>query len=405
MDQLDAAVAAACKNRAPTTPSNDRVLYFGLNETSADGEAAALARRTQVTRIRASADTRVELQGVSFDLATASGPPAFAEALAVAHGMTAEQARALAGILIRTGEPGRDELARLALAWAPAELGRAIPSRLVLSGHSAGGYLWGQHASLRYADVRALAAVFPTAARQVEDVHISGCFSEHEVANAARWTAAFPNLKTLWAYREFCPSGVGAARHLADWEVATRGRTARLDEALVASHPTATAWSLAGGIAATKLPLEERRARAAAADTRFDAYTSGERRIPNAHDPIADRDYAAYRLLAASSEAPRADREEASRRAEALLRLRFYEQSVRGKLARADGSAIDAALTRLGLPPANLAELSRRDVLTLARTARDHAPASPDPVVRRGLALLDGIVELRADVIPASYCQ
>jgi hypothetical protein len=401
--QLDAAVAAACKNRAPPTPTNDRILYFGLNEASADLESAALARRAQVTRIRPHDDGRVSFQGASFDLTTPAGPPAFAEAVAVAHGMMAEQAGALAAILARTQERGRDELARLALAWAPAELGRTIPSRLVLSGHSAGGHLWGQHASVRYAEIRALAAVFPEAARQVEDVHISGCFSEHEVQDAARWTTAFPNLKTLWAYREFCPSG--ATGHLADWELATRGRTTRLGEALVASHPTATAWSLAGGVAATRMPLEERRARVAAADTRFDAYASGDRRIAEAHDPVADRDYASYRLLAASSEAPPAEREEAARRAEALLRLRFYEQSVRGELARADGPAIDAALARLGLPPANLAVLSRQGVLALARSAREHAPAAPDPVVRRGLAILDGIVALRADVVPAAFCR
>src|SRR5262249_54477609 len=151
-----------------------------------------------------------------------------------------------------------------------------------------------------------LGRIFKSAAAQIEDVHISGCFSEREVQGASDWNAAFPNMKTIWGYGRFAPHA--PTQDLHDWEVATRGRTSRLGEGFVAAHGSATAWSIAGGIANATSSVEERRQNAADADTRFDAYFRGETRIPSAHDPAADKDYGAYQMLAAHAEATPAER-------------------------------------------------------------------------------------------------
>jgi hypothetical protein len=389
---------------APAKPTNDRILYIGLNEDSAQSEAAVLAARTaRLVRIAPSAESTVAFEGMTYDLAAPSGPRLFAAALASSGGMTAEAEARLASVLEAAPEAGRDELARVAIAWAPAERGAVVPSRVVLSGHSSAGLLWGQHATFGYATFRALAACFPAAARQIEDVHLSGCFTEREVQASRDWTAVFPNLKTLWGYREFCPARPAA--HLTDWELATRGRASRIGESFASAHSPGSAWSIAGGVVGASQTLEERRAAVADADTRFDAWLSGERPITHPHQPDADRDYAAYQMLAAHPDASLAERRDAAKRGAQLLRLRFYDQSVRGEFARAYGAAVDAGLSRLGLPPADLVHLSRADAIAVAQEAAARAPAAPTLVMRRALSLLTALTDLREDVIPDRFCH
>src|SRR6516164_6013377 len=82
---------------APPRPTNDRVLYVGLNEDSAQAEAAVLAARTaRLVRIAPSAETAVQFEGMTYDLATASGPGLFAAALASANHMSADAGARLA---------------------------------------------------------------------------------------------------------------------------------------------------------------------------------------------------------------------------------------------------------------------------------------------------------------------
>jgi hypothetical protein len=387
----------------PPHPTNDRVLYIGLNEDSAPGESAILAARTAgLVRIAPRAESEVGFEGMSYDLSTVDGIGLFAAALASGGRMTAEAESRLTAVLGAAPPSGRDELARIAMAWAPAESGKTVPSRHVHSGHSAGGLLWGQHAAFGYATFRALAACFPAAARQIEDVHLSGCFTEREVQASREWTAVFPNLRTLWGYREFCPAS--PAGHLAAWELATRGRASRIDASFASAHPPGAAWSIAGGVVGASLSLEQRRALVADAETRFGAWFSGERPIVHAHQADADRDYASYQMLAAHPDATGPERRDATKRGAQLLRLRFYEQSVRGEFARAYGAVVEAGLSRLGLPPGDFAHLSRAAAIGVAREAAARAPTAPDAITRRALSLLAGLTALREDVIPDRFC-
>jgi hypothetical protein len=386
-------------SRAHGSP-NDRILYVGMNEDSATVERGALASRgASVDEVTSEAASAVSFDGVAYDLADPAGATHFAAAVGAAYGLEPKQVAALGAALVRAPWNGRDELARIALEWAPAEAGAAIPSRLVLSGHSSSGLLWGRSSVIDYVSICELARALPKAAEQIEDVHISGCFTEAEVQEVARWTLAFPNLLTLWAYREYAPAA--ATAHLLDWEIATRGRTAKLSEHLVASHPPVTAWSSLGGVVGSGMSLGDRRSQRADADLRFEAYFTGDRRIAHAHQPDAERDYGAYQLLAAHRDATPAEHAASAARAAVMLRLRFYEQSIRGELANKHGAAIDAALSRVGLPPADFATLSRKDALAVidAYDARVRDPS--DPVSR----LFWGVRELRSDVIPEGWCH
>src|SRR5262249_30757917 len=115
-------------------------------------------------------------------------------------GLPAKQSGEIAAAITSCSMAADDELASIAWNWAPAEKGLDIPRRLVLSGHSTGDALFGLYNGvLKFDDFSALARAMPKAAAQVEDLHISGCYSGGAV-NVARWRAIFPNVLTIWAY-------------------------------------------------------------------------------------------------------------------------------------------------------------------------------------------------------------
>jgi hypothetical protein len=398
---------AASWNEARTSgPANDRILYVGINKDSAGTESRTLAARgVGLTAIESAATSSVRFQGHDYDLSDESGARTFANAVGRAYRLDPAKTRGLGDALAATEPRGRDELARIALAWAPAEEGAVIPSRMVLSGHSAAGLLMGGHGGsyLRFDDVLALAKVLPAAARQIEDVHLSACFTENQVQDAAKWSQAFPNLKTLWGYGGFAP--LAPIGHLLDWEGATRGRADRLGERFVAMHGTATAWSLGGGIANAGFTIEERRAFVVEADRLFATFRSGERPIKDPHLADADRAYGAYRMLAAHSGATPAERVMAAARADDMLRLRFYERGVRAQFAQKHGAAIDSAFDALGLPRADFGTLSRKDALAVIAAFRDALVARPVANVVHVARVLDGLAELRPTVIEAGWCH
>ncbi len=135
----------------------------------------------------------------------------------------------------------------------------------------------------------------------------------------------------------------------------------------------------------------------AEADTRFDAYFSGRARIPDPHDPAADRVYGAYQMLASHQDATPAERAQATERGAQMLRLRFWESSVRGEIASHHGAQINRALEKAGLEPVDFRTLSRQAALATIAAYRE-ATGAVGPIMQ-------GIERLSPDVIPASYCH
>src|SRR5207237_1285921 len=128
-----------------------------------------------------------------------------------------------------------------------AESGQGtMPSRLVLSGHSAGGAMWGDntgHFSLE--SICELGKIFPASAKNVEDIHFAGCFTYRPLqGDRAEWQASFPNVKTMWGYDHF--SQHAPVGDLAAWQAATLGR-GQISQATVRAHPGSIAWSQSTG--------------------------------------------------------------------------------------------------------------------------------------------------------------
>jgi hypothetical protein len=221
---------------------NDGIIYLGMNSLG-DQNAHEAANIPNVTVIAHSEDgasgaDHVLLSGKVVDLATTDGAHAFAESL----GLPKTQADAIASVLTGAHTGSRDELAGLARVFARAEQGKAIPSRLVLSGHCYGTSLWdgspnNKEGTLTLASVSELAKAMPKAAGQIEDLMLSACSTgydgEPDKMPLGDWKQCFPNLKTAWGYATdsdyHSPTGNHAISHITAWREATRGRATDVD--------------------------------------------------------------------------------------------------------------------------------------------------------------------------------
>ncbi|MBX3231555.1 MAG: hypothetical protein KIT84_23995 [Labilithrix sp.] len=390
----DAMLAAAARNATagPPPPPNDRILYLGLNPSAA-AESAALA--ADVT-IAVSGSSIVACGGKDHDLATDVGVHSFAAALAAEHGLSPAQRTTVTTVLKRADPIGRDELARLALAWAPAERGASVPSRLVISGHSMMGHMYNDAgtAAFNLQDVRDLARAFPRAAEQIEDVHVGGCYSENEVQDPASWRGVFQHVKTIWGYGGFSP--LGPVDHMKAWKTATAGRAESIDKNVLLARAPATAWTKSQGVIGETVSLEKRRENARDADDVFADLVSGKIRVTHAHQPNAERAYDAYGSVAAHRNADPAERARAAERQGQVFRIRFWEQSVRAQVARAYGAAIDEAMTTAGLPKIDVATATRKELMDAFEALRAKTGALPP--------LLDRIAKLDPRVIDHKWC-
>jgi len=215
----------------PGSPSNDEVLYVGLNPRAAWEATFLRAAGASVTQVL-NAVAPAQVQYGSFrtgrktaDLTTQEGVVAFVETFKLPD--TAQAKAVVAAIW--AGEPKiRDELARIAEVWAKAERGSDIPSRLMLSGHSTGDGPWGTgNGQIHWPVFEQLVHAFPRAAARVEDVHLAMCRSARD--QAFFMIDLFPNLRTFWGYEGSAPSTFdGAFTHFRLWEDATKGQKAEL---------------------------------------------------------------------------------------------------------------------------------------------------------------------------------
>lgn len=226
----------AASGAAPDGP--DAVLFVATTPAGPI-EAKALAHRERVTTIEPTQLPKFDGDRIA--------------ALVSSFGLPGPQAKAVTVLLTRWADQDGGLLAQVAERWAPAEHGKQIAGRLVLSGHSQGTLVIAENsrAFLAFNSLRALAKAMPLAAAQIEDLHLSGCYSLPRVS-IAWWREAFPNLKTVWGYNGKAPSAdTGSVKHLEHWAATTRGPVASLSRpqivrGLVRPQPISV-WSAESG--------------------------------------------------------------------------------------------------------------------------------------------------------------
>lgn len=114
----------------------------------------------------------------------------------------------------------RDEIAMMALEFHKAETSegrRKIPF-LYISGHSAGGGVWGDHnGELPMEALKKMAEAFPAAAASVDAPFFAACNHLHP-ANVEELMDFFPNMKRTCGYSAYAPgTWVGGIAHCLAW--------------------------------------------------------------------------------------------------------------------------------------------------------------------------------------------
>lgn len=389
--------------KTESAPRTDKVLYFGLNDYSTAKEIGQLRRLARLSSVVRENGSTVTLDGKRYDLAGASGCTSFCMAMGTKYNLPIDTQRKLAFVLTSTHPASlRDELARMALVMAPGENGGEIPSRVVLSGHSNGSNLHFKGEVLDFHSIRALGQAMPNASKQIEDIHISGCFSAGEVYNATLWQETFPNLKTMWGYTEIVKPHM-PGRDFGPWEARTRGRTE--GDPSRGTHDVVS-WSVVDGIK-SGVSLETLRKDQKSADERFDQLRSGALETKTAHVGTASYDYAVYRQLSFRPELPASERQAMTEKADVLFRVRFYHGAVRTQFAMANEALVKNAFEGVKLPSPDIAKLSRTEALAAIRELEKRATSvRPLPeAVAKALPVLRAFARLDPSAVPASWCH
>jgi hypothetical protein len=314
-------------------------------------------------------------------------------------------------VLLNADPHLREQLADLMRWFNRSERGEINLDRLVLSGHSNGVELWGDAEQgaeskpgtmLVERDLATLAAVFPKATGQVEDIMFSACFSINAVELVVKM---FPNLRTCWSYSGFSPDVKGGStEHIAAWSRATEGQATL---ATRNKRGTSALWTKEKGYivgdpaAAAVGPLLSENVRGWR-ETAGPMY-KGERDVPKAS---LDEYYGKVQQLLAHPSASDDQRETAARIRDIVLRLRYWPK-VRERFGKDFVSQLQPAYEALGIAPPDWGSLTRValkahvDAVYKALEKRpDAAGVKPivDRYLKKGILHLDPLI-IKADWI------
>jgi hypothetical protein len=413
--------------QAPTTPTgptppaagwqprtNNNVVLFGVNEGASHEASFLRGRGNNVTLVKDGAVndqiTTRDANGttVTHKLDTPEGARSFALTL----GLPAEQTAKVAEVIQHAGHDIRDEMAQLAQVWAQAERGGQMPSRMVLSGHSTGRSVWGDgNGSLEFQTLAKLADAMPRAARSVQDLHMSACYSGGQ-GLMEQYRSIFPNAKTIWAYTGSAPGAhSGATTHMARWDNATRGDAGSLDRALAdrtRKGENVAVWSADRGYMDGRppAPLDEVRRAVQQGQATYDRFSRGDEAVSNPGSGPLREHYNQIQRLLQHPDLPRADRPGLEAQRDATIRLLYFTKNVAPRFQETHGAAIRDGFGALGMSAPNFSTLSRADAMrVVSEFERKAASTSPLPAAAQRLLpmLTDGLRDLKASQIPDSW--
>lgn len=388
---------------------NDEILHVGMNQHAADEVKHLRSRGAKVTSVSDSnvGNDQIRVGGRTHDLTTDAGIASFTATL----GLPAEQQQKIGDAIRSGGTDGRDELAGIAQVWARGERGESMPSRMVLSGHHVGSAVWGDdNGEISWDSLKQLSEAMPTAAAQVEDLHIAACYSGGAAAEA-KYKEILPNARTIWAYSGSAPgTWSGAMSHLTSWETATRGRgtdvagaAGRLVERGVRKAENIDARAIEAS--RSTVPLADLRARHDALESAFEPAFMGEQRITDSQrGPLRDY-YGAVQNLLQHPDLPADERQKLEARRDQTIRTLFYESNVRGRFQETHGAAVGDGFAALGLERPDFSKLTRSDAIAAIRAYQARLEANPNPpaAATNALELLNGLWNLDPRTIPQAW--
>lgn len=383
---------------------NDEVLFLGLEAKTARHEIASLRKRGVQVSALLDKTPGIEafIDGKRVPLSNEKEIHAFVCALK----LSAESSEKLQKLLAKTPPERRDELAQLAQVWAQAEHGKEVPSRVVISGHHVpGDFFSASGESLSEEDFLSLARMFPRAASQVQDIHLSACnthISFYEMREV------FPNLQTFWGYSGSAPGAYsGSTAHLSQWEKATRGdrNDLRTEHARGRKANNVVTWhrgqtELEG---LSRSSTEQLVIDAVSFDELVRPYYRG--RIDRPPTEVLRHAYETAFALSGRPDITETQKAVALEGAERSLRLLAYDNHIRHAVVHAHGETIKAGYEAAGLSVPNFSELSRKEALEAidALLERERSMA-PSPKIREAAQVLkDTLVLLKPEHVPTLW--
>jgi hypothetical protein len=309
------------------------------------------------------------------------------EAFVVGLGLPPVQTREIAGAILMNDPTGRDELARIAKAWAPAEHGGRAPARLVLSGHGATEQIFGDDTgAIGLASVEALARAMPGAAAQIEDVFVSACF-QAKPGRIQKLVDALPNVATVQGYEDYAPAN--DVTNILRWEAATRGHAER-----AITLPSGGSWTRGAGFSARQIPLDLALSEVTRRDV-FDAYFRGDATDREAHTGPLSSYYQALQDVSSHPDVRPETKEKIDLRIAQTLALRHYPET-RARFAQANEAALRRGYEQLGTAVPDFARLDRKHandaIGATARRVTESGQMTPE--IAEMLRLLKGLWDL-----------
>ena len=395
-------------------PSNDRVVHLGMNKDSVEEVKALRSKGVNVESIQDTFEPgKVTMnntgQSVTYDLTKRED----VDKLAYSFKLPAEQTKKVADAIWNTDLGARDEISQLARIWAKGERGEGMPSRLILSGHHVGSGIWGDnngeagHNRLKWQDLQSLATAMPTAARNVEDLHVAACYSGGE-EKMKEYRAIFPEAKTIWAYDGSAPGAAsGATAHERKWELNTRGDVDSL-RSTIAAHTrkgeNVAVWSKQTGYMDNNpISTSDLRQNVSGFENQWPGFFNGSSRVTNPqYGPLRDY-YTNVQRLSNRQEVPAAERQQLRERRDQAIRLLFYDSNVAPKFADKYSNEIRSGFESAGMQAPDFARLSRADALAKVDEFKQKVGNNPSPQARALLPLLEGLNQLNPSVIPETW--
>jgi hypothetical protein len=383
-------------------PLSGNVLYVGMN--NADPEIKALAARygpagpVKVKAIKATAEeAATSIGGAStFDLTTTAGVDALAKALT----SDASKQAALTALFNGLSPSDRDDLAHVAKVYSDTEAdGNDRMTRVVLSGHSIGGQVFGGSGWLSFDSLVKLGGIFPKAANQTKHLIVAGCHTGDESTILTYYVKAYPSLLTVWAWWGVCPTGPGAASAITTWASMTEHGETKIP----AQGGGIATWSGGKyeGDPSGAAPASTMLTSIRSDDARFTDYVDGTRADPSPHGGWLEAYYARVFTASRRADITGTDHDEMEQKRHRALLLRFWKNVAKHFWAD-KGTVIARGYGTASVP--DFAKLSRKDTLQAIKDFSTVSTAS-DPEKSAAAALLTALRDLDPGTVPDRFAS
>lgn len=388
-------------------PNKNGIVYMGLNEYAHD-EANHLNRINRgsggaIAAKPGQQQDKITTGGTTYDLQTTEGIASYIATL----GLPDQKAVDASEFLLTVGGKARDEMAQFIRILSEAEMGERAIDRMVLSGHSVGSQIWGDHnGSVSFTSLNELFDIFPNAADQVDHLMLSACYAGGE-AKMAQYHEMFGNVQSVMGYHGSSPgTWSGAMDHMTRWENATdkgdspSGVSPNITSGLRKSENVST-WNATDGYKGDKpMSVWELENALSSQASVFFTFFNGDQEVENSQTGPLRNYYNLVQRALAHPDLGGSQVADLESKRDITIRL-LYFGLIGGKFQNHYKGQLETGIQAAGLDVPDFSTLGRKGALDfiddLEAAGGDNSTTSAVDLLKKGLRDLD------SDVIPTAW--